>query len=107
MRRVPKDDRTVLVMVWLRLEDKGGRKIITYTGGTCENERCHTLIEIRGFRGFRWNEFNNLSVPMSSKASGNCVLNHERIWSLWDNVSNSVVGANNVQVNDLSCPGCR
>jgi hypothetical protein len=40
---------------------------------------------------------------MSSKASGNCILNHERIWSLSDNVSNSVVGANNVQVNDLSC----
>jgi len=48
---------------------------------------------------------------MSSKASGKCVLNHERTWSLWDNFSNSVVGANNVQVNDFSCMkygiGCR
>ena len=39
---------------------------------------------------------------MSSTVSGKCILNHERTWSLLDNVSNSVVGANNVQVNDLS-----
>jgi hypothetical protein len=75
--------------------------------GTGENAGCHTLIEIRGFRGFCWNEFNNPSVSMSSRASGKCVLNHERIWFLWDNFSNSVIGANNVQVNDLSCTGRR
>jgi hypothetical protein len=38
MRCVPKDDRTVLVMVWLRLVKRGRRKKITHIGGAGENE---------------------------------------------------------------------
>ena len=61
-----------------------------------------TLMEINGLLGFRSKSLNKAFSPMSGNASGKFVPNHLTIFSGLVSLSNSAVGANNVQVNVLS-----
>src|ERR1700722_16549287 len=59
-------------------------------------------MEMRGLRGLRSKSSIRLCSPIRAKASGKYRRNHTSIASRESRVSNSAVGANKVQVNDMS-----